>query len=122
MSFSNQTIEIRGSVYFESKWSLQITGGVLADHVFAGIPFSDEIPGLREEVPALKLTKEIFGLTFVLHGLYVEDRFVFTLEANPGRPIVQQHSAEAKTVDIGMWLAQLVGSVPELRVIGCSPC
>jgi hypothetical protein len=122
MSLTNQMLEIRGSVDFESKWNLQITADLISDRFLAGICFSDEIPGLREEVPAVKITKEVFGLTFILHGIYNYDRGSFTLEASPGSAFFLQLSPRDKTIDIGQWLAQLLSTVPEFKVMGHSPC
>ena|ERR1051325_3042387 len=122
MSHSSQLMEITGSVDFESNWNLQITAQVLSTNLFSGIPFSEEIAGLRDEVPAVKLTKELFGLTFVLHGQCAGERCHFTLTASPG-PTLFEHLVQhgATTVDVGKWLAQLVGILPEFRVTGHSP-
>ena len=121
MSRFEQLMEIRAGVFFESRWNLKISAGVISDQLFAGIPFSDEIPGLREEVPAVALTKEVFGLTFVLHGDCNGDRCEFTLEASPGATLFDRLGPGMKRVDIGQWLAQLIETVPEFKVIGFSP-
>ena len=121
MSFNSQPLKLRGSVFFDSPWNLQITAGVLSDHIFAGTPFSSEVPGLREEVPAVELAKEIFGLTFVLHGVCEGEGCQFTLDAHAGKTLHPQLISGSKTVDIGRWLAQLVATIPEFNVVGCSP-
>jgi len=121
MSRFEQSMEIRAGVIFESRWNLKISAGVISDQLFAGIPFSDEIPGLREEVPAVALTKEVFGLTFVLHGDCNGNGCEFTLEASPGSILFDRLGPCLKRVDIGQWLAQLIETVPEFKVIGFSP-
>jgi hypothetical protein len=122
MLSSNQSIEAKGSVYFESKWNLRITGSEISDRLFAGLQFSEEISGLREEVPAVRLEKEVLGLVFVLHGVSEGGQFWFTLEANPGSSVFQQLRDQSRSVDIGEWLARLIDAVPGFRVTGHSPC
>lgn len=119
---SNPMIELRGSVYFESSRNLEITGHILSENVFESVPFSGEIPGLRDEVPALRLTKEVFGLAFVLFGNCEGECCNFTLTCGPGGELFQRLVSNEKiTIDIGKWLTQLVQRIPELRVTGCSP-
>lgn len=123
MSLSSQLLEIRGSVDFESKWNLQITGHVLSDLLFGGIPFSDEVPGLREEVPAAALTKQVFGLCAILHGCCEGDHYHFSLDCTAGEQMFERliSDHDGGTLDFGKWLAQMIGTVPELRVTGHSP-
>ena len=121
MSHSKPPLRLRGSVFFESPWNIQITAGVISDHVFAGVPFTDEVPGLCDEVPAVALRKEIFGLTAVLCGMEDGERAQFTLEVSPSEALRRRLNPKDETVDIGRWLSQLVGSVPEFKVNGCSP-
>jgi hypothetical protein len=120
-SSSSQLLKFWGSVSFESKSNLQITAGVISDHLLAGVPFGNEQRGLREEVPAVALTKDVLGLTFVLYGECDGERCVFSLEAMPGKALHKQFHADSKTVDIGKWLAQLIRTIPEFTVIGSSP-
>jgi len=120
MSAISESIKLWAFVSFESRWNLHITAGVISDQLLAGIPFSEEVPGLREEVPAVTLTKEVFGLNFVLYGECEGERCSFTLEAHPGKALYWKIHG-AKTVDIGKWLAELVETVPEFKVTGCSP-
>lgn len=114
---------LRGSVTFQTPWNLEITGCCLSDHLFQSIPFSQRIPGLRDEVPAVQLTRELFGLCFVLHGDREDDESGYTLECLPGTTTHnRKHTMEKQTHDIGPWLAQLISEIPEFNVIGNSPC
>jgi hypothetical protein len=121
MSPTKKMVELRGGVVFESKWNLQLTAAVISDRLLAGTAFSHQIPGLREEVPAVKISNEIFGLTFVLYGDFEGEECCFTLEASPGAAQFHQLRSGDKTIDIGQWLAQLVSTVPEFHVLGFSP-
>ncbi len=79
--------------------------------------------GLRDEVPAVQLTRELFGLCFVLHGDMGEKDSGYTLEFLPGTAVYEQKpTREKQTYDIGPWLAQLIAEIPEFKVIGNSPC
>jgi hypothetical protein len=110
-------------VTFQTPWNLELTGCCLSDHLFHNIPFGERMPGLRDEVPAVQLTRELFGLCFVLHGDIGEDDSGYTLECLPGTAVYEQkHSREKQTHDIGPWLAQLIAENPEFKVVGNSPC
>jgi hypothetical protein len=121
MSPTSHLMKLWGRAHFESKWNLHITAGVISDQLLAGVPFGNEEPGLRDEVPAVALTKDVFGLTFVLYGECEGERCSFALEALPGRALYNQFRADSKNVDIGKWLAQLLGTIPDFKVTGCSP-
>lgn len=112
-----------GFVDFKTPWNLAITAHCLSEHLFQNVPFSGLIPGLREEVPAVELTREFFGFSFVIHGDIEHAEFCYTLECLPGEGAHQkQGAAPRQTHDIGPWLAQLIAEIPEFKVVGNSPC
>lgn len=121
MSHSRLPVRLIGFADFKSPWGLQVTAAEISEQLFGGIPFSAEVPGLRDEVPAVMLTKEVFGLVLVLYGTWEGDRGFYTLHAETGQAIQNRMTGQYVWLDIGQWLAQLLGTIREFEVVGYSP-
>jgi hypothetical protein len=114
-------MKLTGFVFFDCEWDLKITGEIISEAFLAGIPFTDEIPGLREEVPAIKLTREIFGLAVVLYGDCDGNLCSYTLHAFSGAArSSSSFDVNLQSIDIGSWMAQLIAAVPGFSVTASS--
>lgn len=104
-----------------SDWELREAGRLISQHVLGGVPFSEEIPGLRDEVPALLLTRDVLGLTMVLHGAERDGVHHLSLEIHAGATAGKDLGSHRTWIDVGAWMGQLLSTLPGFVVVGCSP-
>ena len=114
---SSEHVELTGLVILQSARNLHETGRLISDRLLGGVPFSGEIPGLRDEVPALVLTREVLGLTMVLHGGEYEGGHRLTLEIHGADSERVPSGVEPALIDVGQWAAQLISRVEGIQVV-----
>jgi len=99
-------IELLAYVDFESDEALAEVAARLSESLFGGIPFGGLDEYLRDEVPALRLMRDVLGHRVVLHGFGGRDGYSLDIE---GRPSVT-HSAGAERVE-SVYVSSLVAGL-----------
>jgi len=75
--------EIVAFVDFRSTESLESVEVQISEHLFGGISFGGREESLRDEVPALRMMRDVLGLRVIVHGYAGAEGHTVEVEARP---------------------------------------
>ena len=111
---------LQASVDFESSMPLTEVARAIGSTCFGGVPFVGENTGIWDEVPAVRLSKDIIALEIIVGGSPEPDGG-FTLEVisreQMGGDIqVDAEGSRAAVCDISAYLTALIEQIPGITI------
>jgi hypothetical protein len=97
-------------IRIEGNDSLEEVAAILSDKLFGGIPFGDKDLGLFEEVPGLRLKRQLLGLFVGLHGFDGNYTLIMQPTSSATIPGLQH-------VNISNYIASLLSGLGRWNVI-----
>jgi hypothetical protein len=102
-------------VHFVSALSLDDVARLLSTRLFGGIPFVGREEYLRDEVPALRLEREVLGLDVVVHGFGGDEGYTLDVEPHD-YPWTGNQATAQNQVDLTAYVRSLLVDVAEISL------